>query len=444
MHASNASSLSSGPVAINFNRLPVGVTADEVTATIASFSDAELRELMYCWPLWSRTEQEWPAGDWRTWLIMAGRGAGKTRTGAETVRQVVERAPGQRIALVGPTAGDCREVMVEGESGLLSVFPPKQRPIYEPSKRRVTFHNGSRAFLYSAEEPERLRGPQHHWGWCDEIATYPKIKELWSNLQFGLRLGNDPRVLATTTPRPSKWLRQLLNDAGTIVSRGSTFDNAANLPAAQLAEFRRVYGGTRIGRQELEGELLEESEGALWTRDTIERARVRSAPELVRIVIAIDPATTSGEGSDDTGISAFGVGADGDGYVLADDTCHLPPAQWAARSVMLFDRFEADKVIGEANNGGDMVEQTIRTDRKNIPYEKVHASRGKVARAEPVAALYEQGKIHHVGQFAALEDEMVNFVPGQLKRSPNRVDALVWGASYLMLKPARVGRVLSL
>ena len=368
-----------------------------------------------------------------------------TRTGAETVRTVVNRAPRQRIALVGPTAGDCRDVMVEGESGLMNVFPPHQRPVFEPSKRRVTFWNGSRAYLYSAEEPERLRGPQSHFAWLDEIATYDKWADIWTNLSFGLRLGRDPRVIATTTPRPVKWMKELIADPGTIVTRGSTFDNRANLPASQLANFERIYGGTRIGRQELEGQLLEESEGALWNRETIERARVRTAPsELVRVVVAIDPATTSGEGSDDTGISAFGVDAAGDGYVLADDTCHLPPAQWAARSVMLFDRLGADRVIGEANNGGDMVELTIRTDRRNIPYEKVHAARGKVARAEPVAALYEQGRIHHVGSFPALEDEMVNFVPGQMKRSPNRVDALVWGASYLMLKPARVGRVLSL
>jgi len=445
MRASSASAcLSSGATPINFNRLPAGVTAEEIAATAASLSESEIRDLLYCWELWSRTEQEWPAGDWRLWLIMAGRGYGKTRTGAETVRQVVNQAPRQRIALIGPTAGDCREVMVEGESGLLSVFPPAQRPIYEPSKRRVTFHNGSRAFLYSAEEPERLRGPQHHFAWCDEIAAYAKLKDLWSNLQFGLRLGDDPRTLATTTPKPIKFLKDLLADDGTIVTRGSTFDNRANLPASQLAEFERVYGGTRIGRQELGGELLEESEGALWSRETIEKNRVRSAPELVRIVIAIDPATTSGEDSDDTGLDAFGIDADGEGYVLADDTCHLGPAGWAARAVMLFDRFEADKVIGEANNGGDMVEQTIRTERRNIPYEKVHASRGKVARAEPIAALYEQGKIHHVGAMPALEDEMANFVPGQMKKSPNRVDALVWGASYLMLKPARVGRVLSL
>jgi phage terminase large subunit-like protein len=434
----------SGVVPINFNRLPAGVTAEDIRATAATLSEDQLRDLLYCWELWSRGEQEWPAGDWRTWLILAGRGWGKTKTGAETVRRVIDRMPRQRIALVGPTAGDCRDVMVEGESGLLNVFPPHQRPTFEPSKRRITFYNGSRAYLYSAEEPERLRGPQHHFAYCDEIATYEKFQDVWTNLRFGLRLGRDPRVIATTTPKPVKWLQELIADPGTVVTRGSTYDNRANLPASQLAYFERVYGGTRIGRQELGGELLEESEGALWSRDTIERARVRAAPELVRVVIAIDPATTSGEGSDDTGISGFGVDAAGDGYVLADDTCHLPPAQWAARSVMLFDRLGGDRVIGEANNGGDLVELTIRTDRRNIPYEKVHAARGKVARAEPVAALYEQGRIHHVGCFAALEDEMVNFVPGQMKRSPNRVDALVWGASYLMLKPARVGRVLSL
>src|SRR4029450_12303391 len=258
----------------------------------------------------------------------------------------------QRIALIGPTAGDCREVMVEGESGLLNVFPPHQRPSFEPSKRRITFYNGSRAYLYSAEEPERLRGPQTHFAYCDEIATYEKFQDVWTNLRFGLRLGRDPRVIATTTPKPVKWLQELIADPGTVVTRGSTYDNRANLPASQLAYFERVYGGPRIGRQELGGELLEESEGALWSRETIERARVRAAPELVRVVIAIDPATTSGEGSDDTGISGFGVDAAGDGYVLADATCHLPPAQWAARSVMLFDRLEADRVVGEAHHGG--------------------------------------------------------------------------------------------
>ena len=309
---------------------------------------------------------------------MAGRGMGKTRTGAETVRKIVDRAPRQRIALVGPTAGDCRDVMVEGESGLLNVFPPKLRPVYEPSKRRVTFWNGSTAYLYSAEEPERLRGPQHSAAWCDEIATYDKFKDVWSNLTFGLRLGRDPRVIATTTPRPVKWLHELIAEPDTVVTRGSTYDNRANLPASQLAYFERVYGGTRIGRQELEGQLLEESEGALWSRETIDRARVRTAPSLVRVVIAIDPATTAGEDSDDTGISAFGVDAAGEDFVLADATCHLAPAQWAARAVREFDTWEADRVIGEANNGGDMVEDTIGLIAGTFRM-KVHASRASGA-----------------------------------------------------------------
>lgn len=431
---------------LNFNRLPAGVTFDEVAATAASLDDRQIQELLYCWELWSRPEQEWPEGVWSTWLILAGRGFGKTRTGAETVRKHADANPRARIALVGPTASDCREVMIEGESGLLSVYPPSSRPIYEPSKRRVTFPNGARGICYSAEEPERLRGPQHSMAWCDEISLYAKFKDLWSNLRFGLRLGDDPRVIATTTPKPRKELRDLIADAGTRVTRGSTYDNRANLPASVLAEFERVYGGTTIGRQELGGELLNEAHGALWTRATIEAARIRPAdvPELVRVVVAIDPATTAGDNSDDTGICGFGEDADGHGYVLADDTCHVSPAQWAVRSVMLFDRLEADRIIGEANNGGDLVEQNIRTERRNVPYEKVHASRGKVARAEPIAALYEQGKVHHVGNHAALEDEMVNFVPGEIKRSPNRVDALVWGASYLMLKPQRRGRALSL
>jgi phage terminase large subunit-like protein len=431
---------------INFHRLPAGITAQEVLATAQGLTNEQVRDLLYCWELWSRPEQEWPDGFWRTWLILAGRGFGKTRTGAESVRQIADANPRARIALIAPTAADCRDVLVEGESGLMNVYPPHRRPIFEPSKRKVTFPNGAIGILYSAEEPERLRGPQHHAGWLDEIAVYPWFKDLWSNYKFGLRLGNDPRTIATTTPKPVKFLRELIEEPGTMVTRGSTYDNRANLPATVLADFERIYGGTRIGRQELKGELLEESEGALWTQANIDRCRVKQAdvPALERVVIAIDPATTSGESSDDTGISAFGLGADGHGYVLADDTCHLPPAQWAARAVMLYDRHEADRIIGETNNGGDLVETTIRTERRNIPYQKVHASRGKVARAEPVAALYEQGKIHHVGSFDALEDEMVNFVPGEIKRSPNRVDALVWGASYLMLKPQRIGRALGI
>jgi phage terminase large subunit-like protein len=419
-------------------------TPEEIAATAASLTEAQCRELLFCWELWSRPEQELPAGDWRTWLIKAGRGFGKTRTGAETVRGWVDVAPFQRIALIGPTAADVRDVMIEGESGLMHVFPPAQRPHYEPSKRKITFHNGTVGFCYSAEEPERLRGPQHHWAWGDEIATYPDPEALWSNLKFGLRLGADPRMIATTTPKPSRFLKTLMADRSTAVTHGSTFDNRANLPASVLEEFERVYGGTRIGRQELMGEVLEDIEGALWRLAQIDALRVREAPELVRIVIPIDPSVTSGPDSDECGIVPVGLGVDGHGYVLGDHSGRMAADKWAAKSVDVFDVLEADKIIAEINNGGDLVEATIRTVRSNIPYEAVHASRGKLTRAEPIAALYEQGKVHHVGGFRELETEMCTWVPNSGMRSPNRMDSLVWGLSYLMLKPKRKGSFHSL
>jgi phage terminase large subunit-like protein len=418
------------------------LTAEDIREAIAIMTEGEARELLYDWDMWARPEQLMPAGDWRVWLIMAGRGFGKTRTGVEAVRKLVNRQPDQRIALVAPTSADCRDVIVEGESGLLNVFPESERPLYEPSKRRITFANGSFATLYSAEEPERLRGPQHNHAYLDEIAVYPEQQLLWDNLMFGLRLGTDPRIIATTTPRPSKFLSSLIASPGTVMSRGSTFENAANLAAPILAEYARIYSGTRIGRQELEGELLEDVEGALWNRTQLDALRVRTAPELTRVVVAIDPAVTSNSDSDDCGITGCGLGVDGQGYLLRDASCHVSPDTWAKRAVDLFDALEADRIIAETNNGGDLVESVIRTIRRNIPFEKVHASRGKVARAEPIAALYEQARIHHVGAFRELEDEQITFVPGALPKSPNRVDALVWGFSYLMLKPQRVGRVL--
>lgn len=417
--------------------LPAEATAADIDAIIAGLSESEAKALLYDWRgTWARAEQLLPAGDWANWVILAGRGWGKSRSGAEAVREMVIGNPEARIALIGPTAADCRDVMVEGESGLMNVFPPWERPDYESSKRRVTFKNGAVGFLYSAEEPERLRGPQHHGAWCDEIAFYKEAQSIWDNLKFGLRLGADPRVVVTTTPQPSKFLAGLIADPNTVVSRGSTFDNKANLPAGVLAEFLRVYGGTRIGRQELYGELLNEAEGALWRRAQLEECRRfrHQLPELTRIVIAVDPAVTSGENADETGIVVCGEDGNGNGYVLADRSCRLPPDQWAAEVVKAFDEYEADRVIAEANNGGDLVESVLRTIRRNLPYKKVHASRGKVARAEPVSALYEQSRIFHAGAFPALEDEQVTFVPGKLgRRSPNRVDALVWGMTFLLL-----------
>lgn len=426
--------------------LPPDATAEDVRAALDSLSADELSAIVHDWDLWARPEQLPPTGDdWATWLIMAGRGWGKTRTLAETTRRLVNQVGhGGRIAIIAPTAADTRDVVVEGESGILNVFPARQRPMYEPSKRRVTFHNGSLGVLYSAEEPERLRGPQHHHAVCDEIAVYPQPKELFDNLRFGLRLGTHPRMVCGTTPRAgSKLLIDMCADPNTRVTRGGTFANRDNLPASVLAEFERVYGGTRIGRQELDGELLLEADGALWRGQQIEALRVKTAPELVRVVIALDPSVTSGPDSDELGMIAAGLGVDGHGYVLDDGSGVMAPDVWADRAVTKFDKWAADKIIGEANNGGDLIETVIRTVRRNVPYQKVHASRGKITRAEPIAALYEQGKVHHVGGFAELEGEMTNYVPGASK-SPNRMDALVWALSFLMLKPAKVGRVLAL
>ena len=421
------------------------ITPELVREAALALSEAEASALLYDWRLWARPEQTMPEGEWRTWLILGGRGSGKTRPGAEAVREFADRNPGARIAIVGPTAADCRDVMVGGDSGLLSVYPGSERPEFKPSRRFLRFRSGAMGFLYSAEEPERLRGPAHHFAWLDEIATYERWADVWSNLQFGLRLGDYPRVLATTTPKPLRWLKELTQDAGTRISRCTTWDNRANLSAAALAEYARIYGGTRIGRQELEGELLEEAEGALWSRAQIDALRVREHPELVRIVVAIDPSVSSGPESDECGIVAAGLGVDSHGYVLGDHSARLSPDQWISRAVAAYDALEADRIIGEANQGGDLISSLLKTQRSQPPiaYEKVHASRGKIARAEPVAALYEQGKVHHVSGFPQMEDEMVNYVAGSSK-SPNRMDALVWALSYLMLKPVRTGRVLSL
>jgi phage terminase large subunit-like protein len=417
------------------------LTAADVRAAALAMPEREADQLLYDWRLWARPEQLMPEGDWRVWLVCAGRGFGKTRCGVEAVREIVTANSDARVAIVAPTSADARDVIIEGESGLLAVFPPGERPEYFPSKRRVQFRNGAMATLYSAQEPERLRGPQHHCAYLDELATYEDPEAIWSNLQFGLRLGSDPRIIATTTPRPSRFLRALIADPGTAITRGSTFANRANLPPATLSELERIYGGTRIGRQELEGELLEEAEGALWTRRQIDALRVTAAPDLVRIVVAIDPSVTPT--GDECGIVAAGLGADGHGYVLRDRSGRLSPDDWISRAIATFDEVEGDRLIGESNNGGDLIESLLRTKRSNISYEKVHASRGKITRAEPVAALFEQQKVHMAGAFPQLEDELCTYVQG-MSLSPNRLDAMVWALSYLMLKPAKIGRVLGI
>lgn len=387
--------------------------------------------LLYAWEFWARPTQLEPRGDWSTWLISAGRGFGKTRTGAEWVRRRA-RNPRARIALVGATASDVRDVMVEGESGILAISPPWERPVYEPSKRRITWPNGALATTYSADEPDRLRGPQHTDAWADETAAW-RYAEAWDQLQFGLRLGGNPRAVVTTTPRPTDLIRTLLADPSTVVTRGSTFANRANLAPQFLARILAKYRGTRLGRQELYAELLDDTPGALWNYTQIEELRVKHHAGLKRIVVAIDPSTTSDAESAECGIVAAGLGEDDHGYVLEDVSGVLSPDAWARRAVGAYERLEADRIVAEVNNGGDLVETVIRTVDKNVSYSAVHASRGKHTRAEPVAALYEQKKVHHVGGFAKLEDQMCTWDAVSGQKSPDRMDALVWALTELMI-----------
>lgn len=406
---------------------------------IAELSPEQARALLQYWAFWARPEQLPPDGDWRVWLYIGGRGAGKTRAGAELVRAKVRSGAARRVALVGATAADVRNVMIEGESGLLSIADPAHRPRWEPSKGRLTWPKGAIATAYSAEEPERLRGPQHDFAWCDELAAW-RYPETWDQLMFGLRLGPDPRVVVTTTPRPTRLLRELLADPTVAVTRGTTYDNRANLPVAFLRQIVLRYEGTRLGRQELEAELLEDMPGALWMRDVIERSRVgRGAhPDLTRIVVAIDPATTSGEDSDETGIIVAAKDTSGHGWVLADLSGRYAPIEWARRAIAAYREHHADRIVAEINQGGDMVEATLRMIDPSVPFAAVRASRGKVVRAEPVAALYEQGRVHHVGTFPQLEDQMCAFTPDFDRRkagySPDRVDALVWALSELLVE----------
>jgi len=394
----------------------------------------------FLWRLTARPTQLTPDGHWYVWLILAGRGWGKTRVGAEDMAYYGMCNPGVRLAVVAATAASARDICVEGESGLIGVIPPSLVKNWNRSMGELELTNGTRFKLFSADEPDRLRGYQHHRAWCDELASW-RYPEAWDQLLLGLRLGQDPRVVITTTPKPTALVRSLLQREGVYVTRGSTFENAENLAPAALQQLKERYAGTRMGRQELEAEVLEDVEGALWQRSMIDDLRVKSAPEMQRVVVAIDPAVTSGEDSDETGIVVAGKGIDGHGYVLADRTCRLSPDGWVRRAVIAYDQFEADKLIGEVNNGGDLVERVIRTVGRNYPYKAVRASRGKMVRADPISALYEQGRVHHVGSFPELEDQMCQFTPDGYDGSPDRVDALVWAMSELMIEHRGWGAV---
>jgi predicted phage terminase large subunit-like protein len=406
---------------------------------VAGLTDDEAFELYFLWRAWARPSQLEPLGEWTLWLLMAGRGFGKSRTGAETVRGWVETGRCGRLALVGRTGADVRDVMIEGESGLLQISPPWFRPVYEPSKRRLTWPNGAIATTYTAEEPEVLRGPQHDGAWCDEIGAWKYGEETWSNLMFGLRLGKDPRAVGTTTPRSTRFMRMLLADKTTRVTNGRTSENVKNLAPTFLRTVVGKYQGTRLGRQELEGEMLEDVPGALWKRAQIDELRLRSNDPrfredfYIRLVVGVDPAVTTGEDSAETGIVVAGLGKDGHGYVLNDVSGQLSPDGWAKRVVTQYRNYQADLVVGETNNGGELVGHTVHTVDKSVYFKPVHASRGKRTRAEPVAALTEQGKIHHVGTFPELEDQLCTWDAGGPDKSPDRLDAYVWAFTELMV-----------
>ena len=410
--------------------------------------DQEIDDLKYLWELHARPDQWIPDGDWDNWLILAGRGFGKTRTGAETVRALVcgdtPLAAGaySRIALIAETAADARDVMVEGDSGIMGVHPKAFRPLYEPSKRRLTWPNGASATLFNATEPDQLRGPQQDLAWCDELAKWRYAQETWDMMQFGLRLGKKPRSIITTTPRPLPVIKRLMADPRTHVTRGSTYDNKDNLAKSFLKTIEERFEGTRLGRQEISAEVLDDAPGALWSRTMLDEKRVKpdDLPDMQRVVVAIDPAASADdEGNAETGIICCGLGVDGRGYVLDDQSCRLSPLGWARRALATYDLNRGDRIVAEINQGGNMVEQTIRSAREGVPFTGVRASRGKVTRAEPIAALYEQGRISHVGSFPELEDQQVLFTAYGIEgdTTADRVDALVWGFTELFPRIVR-------
>lgn len=403
---------------------------------IDSLSEDEAAILLADWRGFNaRQDQIAPEGDWDIWLCLAGRGWGKTRTGAEWVKEQVE-AGCKRIALVAETQKDLEEVMIEGESGILSLYSKADGPVYRKKPVQLMFKTGAIALGYNATQPDQLRGPQFDAAWSDELAKWRYARETWDQLQFGLRLGNKPRQIVTTTPRPIELIKAIISgqEGEAAIVRGRTLDNSSNLPPAFLKKIMARYDGTRLGRQELNAEILGDIPNALWTYSNLEVYRVNEHPELGRVVVAVDPAISDTETSDEHGIIVIGLDQEGlDAYLLEDGSIPGSPLDWARRAVALYDKYEADAIIAEVNQGGDMVESNLKTVRSNVNVIQVRASRGKHIRAEPIASLYEQGRVHHVGGFDELEKQMTMMTSAGYEGSgsPDRLDALVWGASEL-------------
>lgn len=398
------------------------------------------------WEFIARREQLPPPGDWSVWINLAGRGAGKTRSGSEWLIEAHRAGFCQNSALVGSTVGDVRAHMLEGESGILRVAPKDFFPEHKPSLRKMIWPNGTETRFYSAEDPERLRGPNHDRAWCDELAAWQYLEETWDMLEMTLRVSENPQIYVSTTPKPRLMLRELMAAEGTVMTRGSTFDNAKNLSPKFLARIEEHYAGTRLGRQELYAEMLDEAEGALFNREMIDSARIKlvDMPVMKNEVIAIDPAATDTEKSSETGILHCGADERNNGYVISDLSGRYSPEAWARKALLKYHEVSANCIVAERNNGGDMVKYTIETTAKEmfrkkelptatVPVKVVFASKGKYARAEPISAMCEQGKIHHVGNFKQLEDQLCTWEPNGKFRSPDRLDALVWGFTHLLL-----------
>ncbi len=422
----------------------------EVQEALAKMSKNQLEALQKEYTFWARPEQIEPEGEHNVWFLNCGRGFGKTWTGAQWVREKVKEGH-KRIACVASTNSDIERVMVKGESGFLALCSKYDKtyknkemgfPEWSPTKRTLTWANGAKVEFYSAEEPERLRGPQFSAAWCDELAAWNKDISTWDMLQFCLRLGKHPKVCVTTTPKSTKLVRKLLKDPKTCVTVGSTFDNAANLADTYLTAVKEQYEGTRLGRQELYAEVLEENEGALWTLEVLDACQIdrKDLPDLTRVVVSVDPAVTSNAESDMTGIVVAGVDVNGKGYILGDYTDKLTPQGWASKAIELYHKFEADRIVAEVNQGGDLVKHTIHGEDETVPLKMVRASRGKYARAEPVSALYERGLVHHVSDtddpeasLNELQVQLTTWEPLGSIGSPDRLDALVWALTELML-----------